>query len=280
MFLNRFMTACISFVLLLQSTEFVSDWPSCSLLLSAAACRFQTGTDHMKSHMKYIWDVKFRHCQIWCYPSSNENLQCLCLDPWGARLCPAGTAASRRRRPLSPPAGPPSFRSETLPRCPQHHRNGSVRVSRELQVSISLSKNVVYFCCGAWRSKPASLNDVCVWRSLLYTKVKLEAMCRGPEEALLTCKHMLQIWKSFYNLTNPRFARITHLLSPYDPHHFFHMKDHDGSGGSCNMLVLHKFFILAWNKSYLLSFQLENLLLFFLLKDFLIKPLIFWLHCL
>ncbi|XP_044230921.1 tetratricopeptide repeat protein 7B isoform X2 [Thunnus albacares] len=39
--------------------------------------------------------------------------------------------------------------------------------------------------------------------NLLYTKVKLETMCRGPEEALLTCKHMLQIWKSFYNLTNP-----------------------------------------------------------------------------
>ncbi|XP_029900255.1 tetratricopeptide repeat protein 7B isoform X4 [Myripristis murdjan] len=39
--------------------------------------------------------------------------------------------------------------------------------------------------------------------NLLYTKVKLETLCRGPEEALLTCKHMLQIWKSFYNLTNP-----------------------------------------------------------------------------
>ncbi|XP_067336450.1 tetratricopeptide repeat protein 7B isoform X2 [Channa argus] len=39
--------------------------------------------------------------------------------------------------------------------------------------------------------------------NLLYSKVKLEAICRGPEEALLTCKHMLQIWKSFYNLTNP-----------------------------------------------------------------------------
>ncbi|XP_032357126.1 tetratricopeptide repeat protein 7B isoform X1 [Etheostoma spectabile] len=39
--------------------------------------------------------------------------------------------------------------------------------------------------------------------NLLYTKVKLESMCRGPEDALLTCKHMLQIWKSFYNLTNP-----------------------------------------------------------------------------
>ncbi|XP_062378811.1 tetratricopeptide repeat protein 7B isoform X1 [Sardina pilchardus] len=39
--------------------------------------------------------------------------------------------------------------------------------------------------------------------ALLFTKVKLEALCRGPEDALLTCKHMLQIWKSCYNLTNP-----------------------------------------------------------------------------
>ncbi|KAG7328067.1 hypothetical protein KOW79_008011 [Hemibagrus wyckioides] len=38
---------------------------------------------------------------------------------------------------------------------------------------------------------------------LLFTKVKLETLCRSPEEALLTCKHMLQIWKSCYNLTNP-----------------------------------------------------------------------------
>ncbi|KAK1793086.1 hypothetical protein P4O66_011491, partial [Electrophorus voltai] len=42
---------------------------------------------------------------------------------------------------------------------------------------------------------------------LLFTKVKLETLCRGPEEALLTCKHMLQIWKSCYNLTNP--SKIT-----------------------------------------------------------------------
>ncbi|XP_078418163.1 tetratricopeptide repeat protein 7B [Cetorhinus maximus] len=38
---------------------------------------------------------------------------------------------------------------------------------------------------------------------LLFTKVKLESVCRGPDEALLTCKHMLQIWKSCYKLTNP-----------------------------------------------------------------------------
>uniref|UniRef100_F6YUK1 Tetratricopeptide repeat protein 7B n=1 Tax=Macaca mulatta TaxID=9544 RepID=F6YUK1_MACMU len=33
--------------------------------------------------------------------------------------------------------------------------------------------------------------------------MKLQSLCRGPDEALLTCKHMLQIWKSCYNLTNP-----------------------------------------------------------------------------
>ncbi|XP_067848169.1 tetratricopeptide repeat protein 7B [Heptranchias perlo] len=38
---------------------------------------------------------------------------------------------------------------------------------------------------------------------LLFTKVKLESVCRGPDDALLTCKHMLQIWKSCYKLTNP-----------------------------------------------------------------------------
>ncbi|XP_061407491.1 tetratricopeptide repeat protein 7B-like isoform X2 [Lethenteron reissneri] len=39
--------------------------------------------------------------------------------------------------------------------------------------------------------------------SLLFTKVKLETLCKGPDEALLTCKHMLQIWKACYSLTNP-----------------------------------------------------------------------------
>ncbi|ELK36971.1 Tetratricopeptide repeat protein 7B [Myotis davidii] len=45
---------------------------------------------------------------------------------------------------------------------------------------------------------------------LLFSKVKLESLCRGPDEALLTCKHMLQIWKSCYNLTNPRllFSKV------------------------------------------------------------------------
>ncbi|XP_054894134.1 tetratricopeptide repeat protein 7B-like isoform X2 [Poeciliopsis prolifica] len=44
--------------------------------------------------------------------------------------------------------------------------------------------------------------------NLLYAKVKLDAMCRGPEEAILTCKRMLQIWKSTYNLTLPRISGL------------------------------------------------------------------------
>uniref|UniRef100_A0A673LTY7 Tetratricopeptide repeat protein 7B-like n=1 Tax=Sinocyclocheilus rhinocerous TaxID=307959 RepID=A0A673LTY7_9TELE len=47
---------------------------------------------------------------------------------------------------------------------------------------------------------------------LLFTKVKLETLCRGPEEALLSCKRMLQIWKSCYNLTNPR-SKFSLLIS-------------------------------------------------------------------
>uniref|UniRef100_A0A8C2PP79 Tetratricopeptide repeat domain 7B n=1 Tax=Cyprinus carpio TaxID=7962 RepID=A0A8C2PP79_CYPCA len=46
---------------------------------------------------------------------------------------------------------------------------------------------------------------------LLFTKVKLETLCRGPEEALLSCKRMLQIWKSCYNLTNPRYIHTPAL---------------------------------------------------------------------
>uniref|UniRef100_A0A8C1PT52 Tetratricopeptide repeat domain 7B n=1 Tax=Cyprinus carpio TaxID=7962 RepID=A0A8C1PT52_CYPCA len=46
---------------------------------------------------------------------------------------------------------------------------------------------------------------------LLFTKVKLETLCRGPEEALLSCKRMLQIWKSCYNLTNPRYTHTPAL---------------------------------------------------------------------
>ncbi|NXD75405.1 TTC7A protein, partial [Halcyon senegalensis] len=36
--------------------------------------------------------------------------------------------------------------------------------------------------------------------SLLFTKVKLEWIHKGPEEALVTCKHMLQMWQMEYNV--------------------------------------------------------------------------------
>ncbi|NXL82938.1 TTC7A protein, partial [Alectura lathami] len=36
--------------------------------------------------------------------------------------------------------------------------------------------------------------------SLLFTKVKLEWMHTGPEEALVTCRHMLQMWQMVYSV--------------------------------------------------------------------------------
>ncbi|XP_026701068.1 tetratricopeptide repeat protein 7A isoform X3 [Athene cunicularia] len=36
--------------------------------------------------------------------------------------------------------------------------------------------------------------------SLLFTKVKLEWVHKGPEEALVTCRHMLQVWQMVYNV--------------------------------------------------------------------------------
>ncbi|KFP81369.1 Tetratricopeptide repeat protein 7A, partial [Acanthisitta chloris] len=36
--------------------------------------------------------------------------------------------------------------------------------------------------------------------SLLFTKVKLERIHKGPEEALVTCRHMLQRWQMVYNV--------------------------------------------------------------------------------
>ncbi|NXC25496.1 TTC7A protein, partial [Campylorhamphus procurvoides] len=37
--------------------------------------------------------------------------------------------------------------------------------------------------------------------SLLFTKIKLEWIHKGPEEALVTCRHMLQMWQMVYNIS-------------------------------------------------------------------------------
>ncbi|KAM8810213.1 tetratricopeptide repeat protein 7A [Eudromia elegans] len=37
--------------------------------------------------------------------------------------------------------------------------------------------------------------------SLLFTKIKLEWVHKGPEEALVTCRHMLQMWQMVYNVS-------------------------------------------------------------------------------
>lgn len=41
--------------------------------------------------------------------------------------------------------------------------------------------------------------------SLLLTKARLEEVCLGPEEALITCKHMLKLWKDLHEIHQDDF---------------------------------------------------------------------------
>ncbi|KAM8921064.1 tetratricopeptide repeat protein 7B isoform 1-T1 [Pelodytes ibericus] len=87
---------------------------------------------------------------------------------------------------------------------------GYVRQALQLQGDDSNSLHLLALLLSAQKHYHDALNIIDMALSeypenfiLLFSKVKLESLCRGPDEALLTCKHMLQIWKSCYNLTNP-----------------------------------------------------------------------------
>ncbi|XP_073494343.1 tetratricopeptide repeat protein 7B isoform X2 [Phyllobates terribilis] len=87
---------------------------------------------------------------------------------------------------------------------------GYVRQALQLQGDDSNSLHLLALLLSAQKHYHDALNIMDMALSeypenfiLLFTKVKLESLCRGPDEALLSCKHMLQIWKSCYNLTNP-----------------------------------------------------------------------------
>ncbi|NXI50295.1 TTC7B protein, partial [Chloroceryle aenea] len=91
---------------------------------------------------------------------------------------------------------------------------GYVRQALQLQGDDANSLHLLALLLSAQKHYHDALNIIDMALSeypenfiLLFTKVKLESLCRGPDEALLTCKHMLQIWKSCYNLTNPRLLR-------------------------------------------------------------------------
>ncbi|NWI11592.1 TTC7B protein, partial [Crypturellus soui] len=94
---------------------------------------------------------------------------------------------------------------------------GYVRQALQLQGDDANSLHLLALLLSAQKHYHDALNIIDMALSeypenfiLLFTKVKLESLCRGPDEALLTCKHMLQIWKSCYNLTNPS---PVHLLA-------------------------------------------------------------------
>ncbi|KAM4014080.1 tetratricopeptide repeat protein 7B isoform 1-T1 [Anomaloglossus baeobatrachus] len=87
---------------------------------------------------------------------------------------------------------------------------GYVRQALQLQGDDSNSLHLLALLLSAQKHYHDALNIIDMALSeypenfiLLFSKVKLESLCRGPDEALLSCKHMLQIWKSCYNLTNP-----------------------------------------------------------------------------
>ncbi|KAM9713706.1 tetratricopeptide repeat protein 7B isoform 1-T1 [Dama dama] len=88
---------------------------------------------------------------------------------------------------------------------------GYVRQALQLQGDDANSLHLLALLLSAQKHYHDALNIIDMALSeypenfiLLFSKVKLESLSRGPDEALLTCKHMLQIWKSCYNLTNPR----------------------------------------------------------------------------
>ncbi|NWZ29626.1 TTC7B protein, partial [Asarcornis scutulata] len=97
---------------------------------------------------------------------------------------------------------------------------GYVRQALQLQGDDANSLHLLALLLSAQKHYHDALNIIDMALSeypenfiLLFTKVKLESLCRGPDEALLTCKHMLQIWKSCYNLTNPSMSFILFLIS-------------------------------------------------------------------
>ncbi|NWX81400.1 TTC7B protein, partial [Nothoprocta ornata] len=92
---------------------------------------------------------------------------------------------------------------------------GYVRQALQLQGDDANSLHLLALLLSAQKHYHDALNIIDMALSeypenfiLLFTKVKLESLCRGPDEALLTCKHMLQIWKSCYNLTNPSISGL------------------------------------------------------------------------
>ncbi|KAF1600671.1 Tetratricopeptide repeat protein 7B, partial [Eudyptes chrysolophus] len=104
---------------------------------------------------------------------------------------------------------------------------GYVRQALQLQGDDANSLHLLALLLSAQKHYHDALNIIDMALSeypenfiLLFTKVKLESLCRGPDEALLTCKHMLQIWKSCYNLTNPRVT-IKCFMQRVWPHSFY-----------------------------------------------------------
>ncbi|NXQ46830.1 TTC7A protein, partial [Catharus fuscescens] len=74
--------------------------------------------------------------------------------------------------------------------------------------------------------------------SLLFTKVKLEWIHKGPEEALVTCRHMLQMWQMVYSVLqhsgSEKESSVTEtpVIKKYNGLHLTLPDAHDTDSGS------------------------------------------------
>ncbi|NWR88772.1 TTC7A protein, partial [Furnarius figulus] len=74
--------------------------------------------------------------------------------------------------------------------------------------------------------------------SLLFTKIKLEWIHKGPEEALVTCRHMLQMWQMVYNISqhsgSEKGSSVTEtpVIKKYNGLHLTLPDAHDTDSGS------------------------------------------------
>ncbi|XP_065445641.1 tetratricopeptide repeat protein 7A isoform X4 [Chrysemys picta bellii] len=74
--------------------------------------------------------------------------------------------------------------------------------------------------------------------SLLFTKVKLERVHKGPEEALVTCRHMLHMWQMVYNFSqhsgSEKGSSVTEvpMIKKHNGMHLSLPDAHDNDSGS------------------------------------------------
>uniref|UniRef100_A0A8C3DKB1 Tetratricopeptide repeat domain 7A n=1 Tax=Corvus moneduloides TaxID=1196302 RepID=A0A8C3DKB1_CORMO len=88
--------------------------------------------------------------------------------------------------------------------------------------------------------------------SLLFTKVKLEWIHKGPEEALVTCRHMLRTWQMVYNVLqhsgSEKGSSVTEtpVIKKHNGLHLTLPDAHDTDSGKETRFGVFCFIFMAW----------------------------------